>query len=142
MSQKMIRFELPEEPTGATRAITYDTGSGETLIWEKIRGGAYQGMWQNLKGGRMWWHELLVNHGPVDVERTPRVFDALLVSLTDLGRFRGKSGTVYVLGKESYDYPAYVPVAFVGELSEWQYAASLSHWREIDGPLTEVFDDE
>lgn len=142
MSQKMIRFELPEEPPGATRAVTHDTDSGETLIWEKIRGGAYQGMWQSIKGGRAWWHELLVVHGPVDVERTPLVFDALPAAPADLGRVRGKSNMVYVYVGEVDGWRAFVPEWAHGKYDEDEHRATLSHWREIDGPLTEVFDDE
>lgn len=102
--------------------------------------------WENCDGDGYSFAEILEREGDkgVRVEMAPpcepREF-LKYVGMPDLKGFIGKSGTRYVRSALTSSYAAYVAVHNVGAERELLLSATRSHWQEIDGPLTEVFDE-
>jgi hypothetical protein len=128
-------FEISKAPEGVVRV---KDSQGDVWALDE-----YDGLWHCDEQG--WsplpWHLLLADHGDL-VEmappREPRTWPKLDSAPDDLRLFKGASGRQY----RRHALPS---------LDRWYHDADeeghedwrpLAYWQQIDGPLTEVFDDE
>lgn len=97
--------------------------------------------WEDMRTGRVQalGYVLVDEGGSVRIESTPprepRTWPRLDGAPGDLHAVRGASGNVYQRWAQNSAY--YFP-----KRAMFKDAKLLSHWREVDGPLTEVLDDQ
>jgi hypothetical protein len=132
---------LPKVPEGAVALVTNGSGDG-TLRWRRGVDDTWVRDDQPYDDEGHTLYELLTYGDSVRVEmappREPRTWPKLDSAPDDLRLFKGASGRQY----RRHALPS---------LDRWYHDADeeghedwrpLAYWQQIDGPLTEVFDDE
>jgi hypothetical protein len=133
-----LRLTLPEVPDGAT---LIGNASGNRYTCHLASEG-----WCSPERGPISLGRLLTVEGGVTVELAPprelRTWPRIDSAPDSVKSFTGESGQRYVrhLAPNGTPTNLFQPDPAVTLLGERIPAATLSHWAEVDGPLTEVLD--
>lgn len=132
-------FEVPQPPPGVTRVTLVDPRT-HALLYAAVAPDGDDWYIEDRATQPFTWVQLFVMAKDAKLTdatppREPRTWEGLTGAPRDLDAFTGVSGTVYRRWAPNSAY--YFPPPR-DTRAMFRDARPLSHWREVDGPLTEV----